>query len=116
MPNDLGQVRELYRRALGALKGSGIPYAVGGAYALGVHTGVHRETKDLDIFTVPERAPEMLKLFSDLGLPATMIAAHWLGKVTWEDAVIDIIFGFRNGVCRLDSTWFDTHATRSCSA
>jgi hypothetical protein len=105
--NDLAQVRLLYRRALGALKDSGLPFAVGGAYALGVHTGIHRETKDLDIFTLPDRAPEVLKLFSDLGYPSVMVARHWLGKITWEDAVIDIIFGFRNGVSQVAPDWFD---------
>lgn len=105
--NDLQEVRDLYRRALGALKDSKIPFAVGGAYALGAHTGIHRETKDLDLFTVPDRAGELLKLFSSLGYPSTMIAPHWLGKITWQDAVIDIIFGFRNGVTQVAPDWLD---------
>lgn len=107
MENDLEQVRQLYRRALDALNASRIPFAVGGAYALGVHTGIHRETKDLDLFTLPERADDVLSLFSELGLPSKMVARHWLGKVTWNDAVIDIIFGFRNGIGQVDATWFD---------
>jgi hypothetical protein len=97
----------MYRRALGALRAAQIPFAVGGAYALGVHSGIHRETKDLDIFTVPRRAREVLALFSSLGFPSQLVARHWLGKVTWEDAVIDIIFGFRNGISQVDETWLD---------
>ena len=108
MENDLDRVRPFYRRALQALQESRIPYLIGGAYALGVHTGVHRETKDLDLFTVPRHAPDILKLFADLGYASKMVARHWLGKVTWEDAVIDIIFGFRNGVSQLDDSWFPT--------
>lgn len=107
MQNDLEPVRQMYRRALRALKNSRIPFAVGGAYALGVHTSIHRETKDLDIFTLPGRAPDVLQLFSDLGYPSVLVAAHWLGKVTWDDAVIDIIFGFRNGVSQADPGWFE---------
>jgi len=104
--NDLDQVRPFYRRALQSLHEARIPFLIGGAYALGVHTGIHRETKDLDIFTVPRCAPDILKLFSDLGYSSRLVARHWLGKVTWEDAVIDIIFGFRNGVGQLDDGWF----------
>jgi hypothetical protein len=97
----------MYRRALMALRESGIPYLIGGAYALGLHTQIHRETKDLDLFTLPRHCPEMLRLFADLGYPSRMVARHWLGKVTWEDAVIDIITGFRNGVNQVEESWFE---------
>jgi hypothetical protein len=107
MGNDLDRVRPFYRRALEDLRDAKIPYLIGGAYALGAHTGIHRETKDLDLFTVPAFAPAMLQLFSDLGYASKLVARHWLGKVTWEDAVVDIIFGFRNGVSQLDESWFD---------
>lgn len=108
MAPDLDRIRPFYRRALRELHDAKIPYLIGGAYALGAHTGVHRETKDLDLFTTPHVAPAMLQLFADLGYASKLVARHWLGKVTWEDAVIDIIFGFRNGVSQLDDTWFET--------
>src|SRR6185295_10481702 len=72
-----------------------------------LHTQIHRETKDLDLFTQARHCPEMLKLFADLGYPSRMVARHWLGKVTWEDAVIDIITGFRNGVGHVEESWFE---------
>jgi hypothetical protein len=106
MRNDLDRVRNMYRRALTALHDSGIPFLVGGAYALGLHTQIHRDTKDLDLFTLPRHCPEMLQLFADLGYPSRMVARHWLGKVTWKDAVIDIITGFRNGVNQVGEDWF----------
>jgi hypothetical protein len=105
--NDLEAVRAMYGRALGALRSAKIPFAVGGAYALGVHSGIHRETKDLDIFTVPRYARDILSLFASLGFPSQLIARHWLGKATWEDAVIDVIFGFRNGISQVDESWLD---------
>jgi len=107
MDHELDHVRPFYRKALGALRDAGLPFLIGGAYALGIHTGIHRETKDLDIFTVPRAAPKILELFADLGYASKLIARHWLGKVTWEDAIIDIIFGFRNGVSQVDDRWFE---------
>src|SRR5581483_12354485 len=47
------QARELYKRALRALNAAGVPYVVAGAYAIYEHTGVYRETKDLDLFVEP---------------------------------------------------------------
>ena len=39
--------------ALAALNAAGIAYVVAGAYAIYEHTGIYRETKDLDIFVEP---------------------------------------------------------------
>ena len=50
--------REKYKRALAALNRSGVPYIVSGAYAIYEHTGIYRETKDLDLFLQPEHIVE----------------------------------------------------------
>src|SRR5262249_18395671 len=42
--------RGVYRRALQALNGASVPYVVAGAYAIYEHTGIYRQTKDLDVF------------------------------------------------------------------
>jgi hypothetical protein len=107
MPSDVDRVHPCYRRALVALRDSGIPFMIGGAYALGVHTQIHRETKDLDLFTLPSLCPDILRLFSNLGCPSRMVARHWLGKVNMEDAAIDIITGLRNGMSQVEQSWFD---------
>ena len=45
--------RELYKRGLNALNQAGVPYVVAGAYAIYEHTGIIRQTKDLDLFLTP---------------------------------------------------------------
>src|SRR5829696_4709777 len=45
--------REVYRRALQALNDAAVPYVVAGAYAIYEHTGIYRQTKDLDLFVEP---------------------------------------------------------------
>ena len=49
--------REVYRRALQALNAAGVPFVVAGAYAIYEHTGIYRQTKDLDLFVEPRRGP-----------------------------------------------------------
>ena len=44
------QTRAFYVRTLAVLNEAGVPYLVGGAYALAKHAGIERHTKDLDIF------------------------------------------------------------------
>ena len=45
--------REVYRRALQALNNAQVPFVVAGAYAIYEHTGIYRQTKDLDLFVEP---------------------------------------------------------------
>src|SRR5436309_103610 len=40
----------LFREVLELLNASAIPYVVSGAFALHAHTGIWRDTKDLDLF------------------------------------------------------------------
>jgi hypothetical protein len=103
MRND--DVREFYQRALSALWASSFPSMVGGAYALGVHTGIHRETRDLDIFIRPTDVARAVQLFEELGYPSRIVAHHWLAKVTLQGMVIDFVSGFRNGVAQVDDSW-----------
>ena len=44
------RTRAFYVRTLAVLNEAGVPFLVGGAYALAKHAGIERHTKDLDIF------------------------------------------------------------------
>src|SRR4051794_37395457 len=54
-----------YREALVIMEKAGIPFLVGGAYALQRYTGISRHTKDFDIFVRPTDAQRALKAFED---------------------------------------------------
>src|SRR6266403_1331215 len=51
IPPDLPpKQQKLFRDVLEKLNECGVPYAVSGAFALRKHTGICRDTKDLDVF------------------------------------------------------------------
>jgi hypothetical protein len=104
-----------YRRAVRLMQASGIPHAVGGAFALEHHTGVARWTKDLDLFVRPDDCPQALRLFKEAGYHTELRFPHWLGKVISGEYVIDVIFNSGNGLCTVDDAWFQ-HAVpgRTC--
>ncbi len=97
---------QLYRDALVALSWSGIPFLVGGAFALKHYTGIIRDTKDFDIFVRPEDLDAILDLFESVGYRTERTFPHWLGKAISQDHVIDIIFNSGNGLSKVDDTWF----------
>lgn len=95
-----------YHAALEQLNRSGIPYVVGGAYALEHYTGISRRTKDLDVFTTREGCGRVLRLFDAAGYATELTSSHWLGKVFDGDAFMDVIFSSGNGLCEVDEAWF----------
>ncbi|HVL69329.1 MAG TPA: hypothetical protein VM364_18875 [Vicinamibacterales bacterium] len=97
--------REVYRRALEALNGAGIQYAVAGAYAIYEHTGIYRKTKDLDLFFEPSAVIPAAHALRDAGFVMRLEDEHWLAKATSGDYFVDIIYGMGNGIAVIDEGW-----------
>jgi hypothetical protein len=97
--------REIYKRALGALNADGIPYVVAGAYAIYEHTGIYRQTKDLDVFCEPEALPRALRTLRAAGFRTRLEEAHWLAKAKDDPYFVDVIFGMGNGLALIDRDW-----------
>ena len=57
----------LFREILELLEQKKMPYAVAGAFALRQHTGISRDTKDLDLFLTSKNAIKALKLLEQEG-------------------------------------------------
>ena len=101
-----------YTAALDLLEGTQIPFLIGGAFAYARYTAIDRETKDLDVFVLPEDLARTLATFEAAGYRTEVPFPHWLAKVWHGEHVMDVIFGSGNGVARVDSEWF-AHAAES---
>jgi len=100
------KTRAFYRHILSRLRRDGLPFAVGGAYALRYHTGIVRQTKDLDLFLRRQDLERALNLLSAAGYRTELTHAHWLGKVYTGQDFVDIIFSSGNGVAVVDDALF----------
>ena len=109
LERDFPEIYRFYRTVLHALKESGIPFLIGGAYALQRFTEIVRDTKDLDVFVKPEDAQRTLDMLARQGFLTEMTFPHWLGKVFHDAAAVDVIFSSGNGLVRVDEAWFRTH-------
>jgi len=112
MPKDLTKeldtaTREFYINTLKILNNAGIPYLLGGAYALAEYADVHRHTRDLDLFVKEEDCQKVLELLAENGYRTELTFSHWLGKAFFADEYIDIIFSSGNAVARVDDQWFE---------
>ncbi|CAN5846973.1 hypothetical protein BH24ACI5_BH24ACI5_21740 [soil metagenome] len=103
--------RDVYRRALEALHTAGVPCVVAGAYAIYEHTGIYRQTKDLDLFFQPSAVVPAARALRDAGFVTRLEDDHWLAKATMGEHFIDLIFGMGNGIAFIDEGWLEhSHA------
>jgi len=97
----------LFREVLELMNASKIPYVVSGAFALGQHTGIWRNTKDLDLFLAPEDIPAALDKLKEAGLETEVCDPVWLAKAHSGDFFVDLITGMSNAVITVDRSWID---------
>jgi hypothetical protein len=69
--------REVYRRALHALNDANLPYVVAGAYAIYEHTGIYRQTKDLDLFVEPSLVVRAARVLRQAGFVMRLEGTGW---------------------------------------
>src|ERR1700684_3318849 len=98
---------QFYLKALDVLEATGLPFAVGGAYALAFYAGIVRHTKDLDIFVKRSEAPLAIDAFERAGYVTAWTHPHWIAKAFSPDGedFIDIIYGSGNGLTAVDDEW-----------
>ena len=96
---------ELFRGVLRLMNESSIPYVVSGAFALGQHTGIWRNTKDLDLFLAPDDIPPALHRLAEAGFETEVTDPVWLAKAHRGEFYVDLITGMSNAVITVDRSW-----------
>ena len=99
--------RTLFCEVLGHLNHAGVPYVVSGAFALQQHTGIWRDTKDLDLFLPAEAVPHALQHLREQGFETEIRDPVWLAKAHRNGYYVDLITGMSNGVITVDQSWID---------
>lgn len=98
--------KDFYVRVLTTLTEAGVPFLVGGAFALEWYTGIWRDTKDLDVFIHPDDCKRALEALAAQGCQTELTFPHWLGKAYCGEFFADLIFSSGNGTARVDDEWF----------
>jgi len=106
-PRFAAQQEQLFREVLTLLNDRKVPYVVSGAFALHEHTGIWRDTKDLDLFLAPEQIAPVLEMLEEKGFHTEVCDPVWLCKARQGDYFVDLISGMSNAVIRVDQSWID---------
>ena len=98
---------DFYRGVLELLNREEIPFLVGGTHAYYRYTGIARTTKDFDVFIQRSDYPRLEAAVRNAGYETELKFPHWLGKITRDNAFIDVIFSGGNGEAPVDDEWFE---------
>ncbi len=99
--------QQLFREVLQLLNDRHVPYAVSGAFALQTHTGIWRDTKDLDLFLPPEEVGAALSELAADGFETAVADEVWLAKAHRGEFYVDMITGMSNAVVTVDRSWVE---------
>jgi hypothetical protein len=99
------EATDVYGRALSALEDDGVPFLIGGALAVHHHTGIWRDTKDLDVFCRPEDAQQALGALAKRGFRPEVVYESWLGKAWERNVFVDVIWRNANALFPVVDAW-----------
>jgi hypothetical protein len=106
-PEFAPEQRGIFLEVLSLFNALDIPFAVSGAFALHQHTGIWRDTKDLDLFLPSEDLPRALDALSSEGFDADICDPVWLAKARRGEYFVDLITGMSNAVITVQQDWID---------
>jgi hypothetical protein len=97
--------QSLFREVLSLLEKKKVPFAVAGAFALRQHTGISRDTKDLDLFLTSSNAVRALKILGAEGFQCEICDPVWLYKAHRDEFFVDLITGMSNAAIVVEDSW-----------
>lgn len=99
----------IYRRVLEEARAAGIPVALGGAFALAAYSGDLRNTKDFDLYILPEDRHAMIEAMTRAGLAdyheLVPYDRAWIYRAVQGESVVDAIWAMANLRTLVDEDW-----------
>lgn len=109
------EAERFYAEGLGVLRELGIPFLLGGTYAVSAYTGISRPTKDMDVFCRAGDYPRILSHFARHGYETEVEDARWLAKIRKDGHFFDLIFNSTIAINPVTEQWFaEAHPARAC--
>ncbi len=99
----------LYQTVIRTVRSAGHRFVLGGAFALATYTGQYRNTKDLDLFILPETRDAIVELLTQCGLQdyydEEPYDRGWIYRAVCEGTIVDVIWTTANRHGTVDEAW-----------
>jgi hypothetical protein len=99
-----------YRRAIVALREAGVRFILGGGFALAAYMGRWRNTKDMDLYILPEEREKAVAALNRIGFAdyysTLSYDRAWIYRATCGGVIVDLIWAMANQRAEVDEMWF----------
>ena len=106
IPRDQWQV---FTRVIKCCRARHLDFAFGGAFATATYTGKWRDTKDMDLYILPQDQDQMKASLEEAGLtdyyPVHDYDPSWIYRSHSGDVIVDAIWAMANHRTEVDGDW-----------
>lgn len=111
-PESISQEQwSFYQRVIAECNAAGLRFAIGGGLAIGVYTGLWRETKDIDLYVLPSDREKLKGILAKLGLEdyyeQLPYDREWIYRSVKDKVIVDVIWAMANHKTEVDERWIE---------
>jgi len=104
----------VYRDAIAAARRTGLPFMLGGGFALAAYTGRWRNTKDIDFYVLPGQRQKFIDAINEAGFVDYYnqlgYDRGWIYRGFRDGTIVDLIWSMANRRAEAQPSWFE-HGT-----
>jgi hypothetical protein len=101
----------IYSRAIDTVRATGVPFMLGGGFALAAYTGRWRDTKDIDFYILPKDRDTVVAALTEAGFDDFFgqrpYDRRWIYRSIQSGVIVDIIWSMANQRAQVDEQWFE---------
>jgi hypothetical protein len=105
----------VYRTALEAAQARKVPFALGGGFAFSMYARRWRDTKDIDVYILPQDRETMMSALSENGFEDLHAVQpydrKWIYRSHRDGLIVDIIWAMANQRATTDLQWLTSGPT-----
>jgi hypothetical protein len=99
----------IYKQVIAEARKRELRFAVGGGLAAMTYAGQWRNTKDIDLYVLPQDRDKMVRLVNELGLgdyyEVEQYDRKWIYRSYKGDTIVDIMWAMANQRVQVDEGW-----------
>jgi len=101
----------LYKTALDVIRRGGVPFMLGGGFAMASYTGHWRDTKDIDLYILAESRERVAKALAEVGFGdyynQLAYDRGWIYRSSRDGVIVDLIWSMANRRAQVEESWWE---------
>jgi hypothetical protein len=99
----------IFRPAIHAVRRLQVPFAIGGGMAISLYTGQWRNSKDIDLYVLPQHREQVIEAVIGTGLrdffDEQPYDRAWIYRAVRDGVIVDVMWALANGAGDVEPGW-----------